>query len=209
MKFTSMKQIVASDRLKRFMDRRLIEALGHPFREHILAECNEGIVSATQIGEGIGADVSLFYKQMQTLERLGCIERVDSQPRRGATEHFFRATSTLFFDNEDGRLVPDTVKEYLALSRLEATINEASQAARAGVLNAGPDEHTSWTPARFDQQGWSEANQVLDEALLKIAAIKCKSAERLAERDERGISATVSLFGFSTGAPDQPSNRRR
>jgi hypothetical protein len=69
-----MKQIVESDRLKRFIDPRLIEALRHPFREHALATFNEGIASPTQIGEEM-APRQPFYKHIQKLEQLGCIER--------------------------------------------------------------------------------------------------------------------------------------
>jgi len=203
MEFTSMKQIIASDRLKRFMDPRLIAALGHPFREHVLAECNEGIVSATQIGDGIGADVSLFYKHIQKLKRLGCIEEVDTQPRRGGTEHFLRATSTLFFDNPHWKRTPHSLRDDFSLTNIQSTLDEAVGAARAGTLNTRDDEHTTWMPGRFDRQGWSEAARVLEDALAKIGAIQRKSAERLAERNERGTPTTVAMFGFQTGAPDQ------
>jgi predicted transcriptional regulator len=196
MKRTSMKQIVESGSLKRYIDPRIIVALGHPFREHVLAECNAGIVSATQIGEGIGADVPVFYKQIQKLEELGCIERVDSQPRRGGMEHFFRAKSTLFFDNESVKRVPRTVHDHLLLNQLWSAFDEAKKSAGAGKLGSLAGEHASWIPGRFDHQGWSEAAQILDEALVSIEAILQKSAERLAERNERGTPATVAMFGF-------------
>ncbi len=201
MRFTGMKQIVESGELKRFMDPRLAEALGHPFREHVLAECNEGIVSASQIGERIGADVSLFYKHMQKLERLECIERVDTRQRRRGKEHFFRASSTLYFDNESAKRVPRNARDCLLLSHIQATLDESLGAARRGALGESGDEHTSWNPARLDKQGWSEATKVLDRALEQIGTIQAKSAERLAERDELGIPATVAMFGFRTGAP--------
>jgi hypothetical protein len=203
MKATSMKQIIESGRLKRYIDPRFIEALNHPLRAHVIAICNERIASGTQIGEEIGADVSLFYKHIQKLEALGCIERVDTRQRRGWKEHFFRATSTLFFDSPGWGITPRSLKDDISLNNLQSTFDEAAGAARAGVLNTRDDEHTSWTPGRFDQQAWSEAADVLDDALAQIRAILQKGAERLAERDEVGTPATVAMFGFKTDASDR------
>ena len=75
---TSIKE-VRKDRLKGFMDRRLIEAMGHPVREHILAVLNERPASPTEIGDELELDVSAFYKHVQVLERLGCIECVGTR----------------------------------------------------------------------------------------------------------------------------------
>lgn len=38
----SMREVSEWDELKTFFDRRLIEALGHPVREHILAAGGDG-----------------------------------------------------------------------------------------------------------------------------------------------------------------------
>jgi len=62
---------VRKDRLKSFVDRRLIEALRHEVREHILAVLNERVASTVEIGDEIELDVTAFYKQVQILEELG------------------------------------------------------------------------------------------------------------------------------------------
>lgn len=59
---------------------------------------NERIASASEIGEELGADVSSFYHHVEELEKFGCIERVESEQRRGGREHFFRAKRTVFFE---------------------------------------------------------------------------------------------------------------
>lgn len=106
---TSIKK-VRDDRLKCFMDRRLVQAIGHPVREHILVVLNERQASPTEIGDELELDVSAFYKHVQVLERLGCIECVGTRRVRGANERFFRATSILSFDDEAWQRVPVTFK---------------------------------------------------------------------------------------------------
>jgi predicted transcriptional regulator len=198
-----MKEVVESGELKRFMAPRIIEAVGHPFREHALAEFNERIASPTEIGKEVDVDVSLFDHHIQVLEELGCIELVGTRQRRGGKEHFYRAKSTLFFDDERSRKVPRTLRDHLLLSRLQSTVDEAAGAAKAGSLGRPGDEHASWTPARLDNQGWDEAIQVLDEALAQVSKITRTSAERLAERNEQGTAATIGIFGFKTDSTDR------
>ena len=67
----SMRELKEWDELKTFFDRRLVKALGHPIREHVLAVLNERTASAREIGEEIGADVSSFYHHIEQLEKLG------------------------------------------------------------------------------------------------------------------------------------------
>jgi hypothetical protein len=199
---TSIKQVIESGDLKRYIDPRVIKALGHPIREHALAVFNERIASATEIGEEIALDVSLFYSHIEVLEKLGCIERVDTKRRRGAKEHFFKARATLFFDDEHCQRTPRSVRDDVTLNILRAAFGEAVEAANAGTLNACSNEHVSWTPGQFDQQAWDEAAQLLEETLTRMVAILDKSAERLAECKEDGIPATVAILGFKTGAPN-------
>ncbi len=202
----TMKQLIEQAELKRFVDPRIIEALRNPVREHALAVLNERIASATQIGEEIGADVSLFYHHIEVLERLGCIERVDTRCVRGAKEHFFRAKSTFFFDSERWGGTPWSIKADATSSQLQSLFDEVATSANAGTLNTGNEEHVSWTPGRFDSQAWDEAARLIDDTLDRLGSIMARSAERLAERDEPGTPATVGLLGFKTGRsdPDQP-----
>jgi DNA-binding transcriptional ArsR family regulator len=83
MRGKSMQEVSESDELKTFFDRRLIEALGHPVREHILAVLNERIASASEIGEEIGADVSSFYHHVEAREtRMHRARRIEAEARR-------------------------------------------------------------------------------------------------------------------------------
>lgn len=47
---------------------------------------NERIASGKEIGNELGADVSSFYHHIEELERLDCIERIETRRRRGVDE---------------------------------------------------------------------------------------------------------------------------
>lgn len=194
----SMREVSESDELKTFFDRRLIEALGHPVREHILAVLNERIASASEIAEELGADVSSFYHHVEELEKLGCIERVETRRRRGAKEHFFRARISVFFDDAAWQRLPATVKSDQAAGNLQFLLDDVVAAVKEETLNARDDRHVSWSPGFFDEQGWKEAVDVMNAALENLGSIREAAALRLMESRERGMLATFGMLAFET-----------
>jgi DNA-binding transcriptional ArsR family regulator len=194
----SMQELSEWNELKTFFDRRLIKALGHPVREHILAVLNERVASAREIGEEIGADVSSFYHHIELLEELDCIERVASRPRRGAKEHFFQAKKTVLLDDSEWQQLPASVRTDLAASFIQEMFDDAAAALQGGTLSPNADEHVSWTPAHFDRQGWKETTCLLTETLDRLIAIQKQSAVRLADSKADPITASVSILAFET-----------
>jgi len=191
-----MRELKELKGLRTFLDRRLIEALGHPVREHILAVLNERDASGREIGEELGTDVSAFYHHIEQLEKLGCIERVKTLPKRGAREHIFRAKRTLFFDRSKWNSLPDSIKADLAIGPLQNLFDDVTEGLRTGVLNSREDGHVSWTPAEVDDQGWQEVQDLQERALQQLAHILHNARGRLTERGDRGRPITVSLLAF-------------
>ncbi len=197
----SMQELSEGDELKTFFDRRLIKALGHPVREHILAVLNERVASASEIGEELGADVSSFYHHIEELEKFECIEKVETRQRRGAKEHFFQARRTVFFDDEAWQRLPGSIRADFIASFVQAMFDEAAVALDSGTLDGQGDEHVSWTPAQLDTRGWEEATSFMDQALAGLTEILDASAARLAKTGEDGLSAMVGILAFETPGP--------
>jgi predicted transcriptional regulator len=196
----SMQELSEWDELKTFFDRRLTKALCHPVREHILAVLNERVASAREISDEVGADVSSFYHHIQKLERLKCIERVETKRRRGAKEHFFRAKRTVFFSDEDWQRMPDSLKEDVAVSALQHLFDDVLGALSTGTLNARSDRHVSWSPGSFDAQGWDEVMDLMDRTLAQLGQIQDAAAKRLSEGASPEVSATMAILAFETEA---------
>lgn len=200
----SMQELREWDQLKTFIDPRLIQAISHPVRAHILAVFNERIASGREIGKELGADVSSFYHHIELLEELGCIERVESRRRRGATEHFFQARQTLFFDDDEWREIPESFKDDFTAGSLRSLIDDVMRALNAGTFNARDDRHASWMPLSLDAQGWAEAMEVMRQALSQLGAVHEAAASRLANGTAPQINTTVGLLAFETPAEERP-----
>jgi DNA-binding transcriptional ArsR family regulator len=197
----SVKDVIAGGKLKTFIDRRLIKALSHPLREHVLAVLNEKIASTTEIGREIDLDVPAFYHHVEVLEELGFLERVESKQRRGAEEHFFRAKATILFDDRDWEKVPASVRTDIAGSQVSSILKDFIRALRSGAFGANPAVHNAWVPGIFDRLGWQESMALMSETLAKVIEIQKRSTERIAATGEPGIPATIALMGFWTSSP--------
>ncbi len=198
-----MKELSEWPGLKRFIDPRLIQALGHPVREHILAVLNERIASGKEIGNELGADVSSFYHHIEELERLDCIERIETRRCRGVDEHFFRATRTLFFDDEEWQRLPDSLRSDVMVNAFQRVVDDAVAAIEAGTFVARDETHLSWLPGVFDERGWNEATGLLTEVLGRLAEIREESSERLAAKEGTdAVSATLGIVAFETPVRD-------
>jgi len=200
-----MEELLKGGRLKRILDPLVIKALGHPVREHILAVLNERVASATEIGEELGADVSAFYHHVEELERLGCIERVETRKRRGASEHFFRAKQAVFFDDAAWAELPESLKGDLTNSFVQSIFDDVVAALKAKTLDARDDRHVSWVPGLLDARAWRQSMELMEETLGRLIEIQDESALRLAKSEEEGIATTFAILAFeAAGQQDRP-----
>src|SRR5689334_20270836 len=190
----SMRELREASNLKTFIDPRIVEALRHPVRAHILAVLNERVASGKEIGEELGADVSTFFHHIEHLERLGCLERVGSRRVRGAAEHFFRAKRTLLFDDAAWTALPESLRADLQVSALQRLMDDAVAAIEAKTFGERENTNVSWISGCFDAQGWQEATAVLSEAVLELMEVRERAKARLVPGDRKPLSASLGLM---------------
>ncbi len=178
------------------LDQRLVRALGHPVRVQALIILNERIASPNEISKELDQSVGHVSYHIKVLKECECIELVDTAPRRGAMEHYYRATDRAFLDAEEWAALPASIRPGLSASGLKTVFNDASSALLAGTFDKRVDRHLSWTPMIVDEQGWEELKAGLEGMLEKILEIQSSSAERLAKADAAGIPVTVAMMGF-------------
>lgn len=67
----------------------LVRALSHPVRVEILQALHGRVASPAELSREIGRRPAVISYHASTLLKCGCLELVDSRPRRGAIENFF------------------------------------------------------------------------------------------------------------------------
>lgn len=77
----------------RSIDPRLAKALSNDVRAQALALLSADALSPKAIATELGLDVRGVAYHVRVLKKLGCIELVETRPRRGAIEHVYRAAA--------------------------------------------------------------------------------------------------------------------
>ena len=178
------------------VDQRLVKALAHPLRVQILMILNERMASPNELSKELEEGLSQVSYHVKVLKDFECIEMVKTEPRRGAVEHYYRATERAYLADRDWEHLPDSIKPGVTASVFESIIQDVVGAIEGGTFNARDDVHMSWTPGVVDEQGWSESADLLNETLAKLIDIQASSAKRLAKSGEEGIPATAVLMNF-------------
>lgn len=188
-------------------DLDLIKALSHPLRYHALHIFNTRVASPTEISQELMVPVNKLAYHVRILEKYGCVELVDTKQRRGATEHFYRATKRAEFSDEEWVQIPQNLREEISGKALSIHGREISAAIEAGTFDARPDHQVLWLSLRLDEQGWDEGIAIIAETEEKLVALEAESINRLAESEEGSVQMGVSLMGFElpTGSGKDPS----
>jgi DNA-binding transcriptional ArsR family regulator len=181
------------------IDQRLIRALAHPLRIRILEALTERVASPIRLSDDLDAGLSHVAYHTRALDKCGCLELVDTAQRRGATEHFYKASPHSFIGDRIWRRVPRALLGGVSGATLQSFMDRAVAALEAGTIDGREDTTLCWSPVLLDQQGWDEVTATMRGTVNRVLAIQDESRVRLARRKGRGaISAIVGLASFET-----------
>jgi hypothetical protein len=186
------------------IDQRLIRALAHPLRIQILEILTDRVASPHLLSLELEAGLGDVAYHTRALDGYGCLELIETAQRRGATEHFYKATPDSFLGNRNWRKVPRSLLGGVSGATLQTFVDKAIDALEAGTLDGRDDTIFRWMPLFLDQRGWNEVVTVMEEATNLILAAQRRSQDRLAG-DGAGdaVSTVVGMASFETAGSAQ------
>jgi hypothetical protein len=166
----------------------------------ILAELSLREMSPTQFHTQIGGDsVVGVRRRFKRLERFGWLKKTNEKTggkRRGAKEHFYRATGPAIFDNSTWADVPDSVKAAHSWTTFERLSEKVTEAIGAGTFDAREDRYLTWSLLRLDQQGWEKVIAAIEALFAFIFEERDRADDRMAASGEKPVTMTVGLAAF-------------
>jgi DNA-binding transcriptional ArsR family regulator len=175
-----------------------VKALAHELRVEILTILNERMASPNELSKELGEGLSQVSYHVKVLKDYGCITQVKTVPRRGAVEHYYRATSRPYINARDWEKLPSSVREGMSADMLQMVIDDVAAALEAGTVDAHKDRHLSRTLLHLDEKGLKDVGKILSDALDRIVKVQSDSTGRLTKSGEEGIDAMVALMGIET-----------
>lgn len=188
---------------KEGVEQIVAKAFAHPLRVQILIILNEKVASPNMLAQQLDQSLNLVAYHVRVLEKYDCIELVDTKQRRGATEHFYRATRRQFLSDDEWSRMPASLRPGMAAAVLKTVFEDLEVASNAGTLDETDDMHLSRTPMVLDQKGWDDVSETLKGSLERLLEIQSEASERLAASGEQGLLAKVNLMHFKSPHPDE------
>jgi predicted ArsR family transcriptional regulator len=177
------------------------KAFAHPLRVQILIILNERVASPNLLAQELDQSLNLVAYHVRVLEKYDCIELVDTKQRRGATEHFYRATRRQFLSDSEWARMPQSLRPGLSGAMLKSVFDDIEEAVKSGSLDDKEDRHLSRTPMVVDKEGWGEVATLLSETLDRVLEIQGESQARLAKSGEEGMNTKVEILHFRSPDP--------
>jgi len=187
---------------KEGVEQVVAKAFAHPLRVQILIILNEKVASPNMLAQQLDQSLNLVAYHVRVLEKYDCIELVDTKQRRGATEHFYRATRRQFLTDSEWSRLPESLRPGLSGAMLKTAFDDVEEALDKGTFDELEDRHLSRNPMVVDKQGWEEASELLAGTLDRLFEIHGEATARLAASDEEGIHSKVVILHFKSPNPD-------
>jgi DNA-binding transcriptional ArsR family regulator len=198
------------------VDSRLAKALAHPLRVQLLAQLNQGVASPNELAKRLGEPLTNVSYHVRMLHDLGCIELVETEPRRGALEHYYRAVVRPFFADRDWKKLPKNARGSISDAVLQLVWDDAAEAIKSGRFDERSDRHLSRSVLAVDEQGWEELQELLSETLERAMDIQVESAARASKSDGETFCANLVMMTHptpgsakETTAPASGSRKKR
>jgi DNA-binding transcriptional ArsR family regulator len=156
---------------------RIAKALAHPLRARILQRLAERVASPSELAAELGAPLGVIAYHVRMLRDYDCVELVRTEPRRGALQHFYRATARPNLNEALRRTLPSGLRGELTGATLQRLLSDLAAASDAGTLE-DPEVMLSRAPLELDQRAFKALNKLLAKTHERTLAIAAESAAR-------------------------------
>ena len=174
---------------------RIAKALAHPLRARILQRLGERVASPSDLAAELGAPLGVVSYHVRMLRDYDCIELVRTEPRRGALQHFYKATARPNLDDDQWRTLPSGLRGELTGETLTTLVPTSPEAADAGTLE-DPEVVLSRTPLELDERGFKKLNKLLAKTHQQALAIAADSAARHTEKATDVFPTELGVLHF-------------
>jgi DNA-binding transcriptional ArsR family regulator len=184
------------------LDPKLVRALAHPLRVEILRYLTDhGEASPKEMAQPLGRATQLVSYHTKVLVECECVYLSDTEKRRGAIKHFYRANPHSFIGSQEWRKIPRALRGKLTANSLEAFMGHAVSALEKGTIDDHEDTTFTWFPLSVDAIGRIQVAEIMVAAIAQLRAAHDQSAQRVPMTGEELIPLVIGLAAFEIGTP--------
>jgi hypothetical protein len=151
-----------------------------------------------EFGGGSVPRVAQHFERLAESDWLSLVRTETGGARRGAVEHFWRATELVIFEDETWAALPASMRAAFSWITFEQLTERVSAAIIAGTFNARPDRHLSWTPVILDQLGWERLLAAADVVFRSVLEEQERAKLRVPGSGGESALITVAMAVFES-----------
>ncbi len=176
--------------LPALVDPRLVKALDHVLRQHILLATVQREVSPKELSRALGEGLSQISYHVKVLREdcEGIIEETRTEPRRGAVEHYYRANVKTLLPAKAWRRLRKGLRAVVGAGQANDLFNDLAGALKAGKLQ-GANDLIARTPLVLDAQGKRNVKAIAQRAIEEVEDEQQAAAQRLEKANGKGNAA--------------------
>lgn len=190
----------AAAHLPVLVDPRLVRGLSHVLRQHILLATLQREISPNELSKALGEGLSQVSYHVKVLREDcdGLIEQTRTEPRRGAVEHYYRASAKTLLPAKTWRRLKKGLRAVVGAGLASDLFNDLADALKAGKLQ-GAHDHIARTPLVLDTEGQRNVKAIAGRATREVEDEQRAAATRMAKANGNGgkaVGYTFALLAF-------------
>jgi DNA-binding transcriptional ArsR family regulator len=197
----------------RSVDQRIIKALAHPLRVHILAILNDRMASPSELSKELEEGLSQVSYHVKALKDYDMVEMVKTVPRRGAVEHYYRASAKVFIPSWVLKLLPKSAQRGVWGNVMADIEQDVGTSLETGTFDNRDDFVVGRVPKILDGEAREDAEELAAEFFERYEQLEVDSDRRRENGEGDGQSipttAVVLVFGSALGKQLKPKKKRR
>lgn len=185
------------------VDEQLFRLLQNPGQLAALVSLIEGPASKSDVAKELGIRVNKADYDVRQLEKMGLVEAIDTELRRGIPTTIYRAVMRPVFSSEEwGELSQDERERYVLWVQ-QLVLRDVALAWHARTFQTRAESHSSRSPLRVDEIGWIKINKGLDDVLTLGREAEVESVERVSEDGDESTLFNIRVAMFSFEMPSK------
>jgi DNA-binding transcriptional ArsR family regulator len=183
---------------RRAVDQGFVKSLSHELRVEILTILTERMASPNELANMLDEGLSQVSYHVTVLKNYERIELVKTEPRRGAMEHYYRATAKTLLPAKTWRGVRKGLRAVFGGGLASDLFNDLADALTTKKLRKA-DSHICRVPLVLDAEGWKNVTAKAERFTEEVEEEQRASAARAtkANGNAAGVKGyTVGVLAF-------------
>lgn len=177
---------------QRTVDQGFVKSLAHELRAEILMILTERMASPNELSQLLDEGLSQVSYHVKVLKDYGRIKLVKTEPRRGAVEHYYRATTDTLLPAKVWRGAKG-LRTVIGGGLASDLFDDLAEAAGAQKLTE-EDSHIHRIPLLLDGEGRENVSAIIERATQEVEKEQRASSSRVTKAKGKGKAAEITAY---------------